>query len=80
MKLNELDFDKLSDNDLIQLCLKYKILDKSEISNTTRKELLIIIKNYIQKKITSLWTKKFSNKKRSNKRRMSTSGKIEEIQ
>ena len=30
MKLNELDFDKLSDNDLIQLCLKYKILDKSE--------------------------------------------------
>ena len=51
MKLNELDFDKLSDNDLIQLCLKYKILDKSEISNTTRKELLIIIKNYIQKKL-----------------------------
>ena len=79
MKLNELDFDKLSDNDLIQLCLKYKILDKSEISNTTRKELLIIIKNYIQKKLQVYGQKNSQTKSVQIKRRMSTSGKIEGI-
>lgn len=79
MKLNELDFDKLSDNDLIQLCLKYKILDKSEISKTTRKELLIIIKKYIQKKLQLYGQKNSQTKSVQIKRRMSTSGKIEGI-
>ena len=79
MKLNELDFDKLSDNDLIQLCLKYKIIDKSQISKTTRKELLIIIKNYIQKKLQVYGQKKSQTKNVQIKRRMSTSGKIEGI-
>ena len=51
MKLNEIDFDKLSDNELVQLCLKYKIIDKENIQKTTRKELLIIIREFIKKKL-----------------------------
>ena len=27
MKLNDIDFDKLSDNELKGICLKYKIID-----------------------------------------------------
>lgn len=79
MKLNELDFDKLSDGDLINLCLKYKILTKSEISNTTRKELLLIIKKFIQKKLQVYGEKNKQTKNVQIQRRMSTSGKIEGI-
>jgi hypothetical protein len=79
MKLNELDFDKLSDSDLIKLCLKYKILDRSQISNTTRRELLSIIKQYIQKKLQVYGEKNKQTKNVQIQRRMSTSGKIEGI-
>ena len=79
MKLNELDFDKLSDRDLINLCLKYKILDKKEISKTTRKELLLIIKNFLQKKLQVYGEKNKQTKNVQIQRRMSTSGKIEGI-
>ena len=44
MKLNELNFDLLSDKELITICLKYKIIKKEEIPKTTRKELLAIVK------------------------------------
>ena len=45
MKLNEINFDLLSDKELIQLCLKYKIIEQENIPKTTRKELLLIIKS-----------------------------------
>ena len=51
MKLNEINFDLLSDQELIVLCLKYKIIEKEDISKTTRKELLNIIKGFLQKKL-----------------------------
>ena len=51
MKLNELNFDLLSDKELIMICLKYKIIEKENISRTTRKELLEIIKQYLTKKL-----------------------------
>jgi hypothetical protein len=78
MKLNELDFDKLSDNDLVQLCLKYKIIEKELIQKITRKELLILMKEFIKKKLQVYGEKRDTNTKQVNiKRRMSTSGKLE---
>tara|TARA_Y100001935_G_scaffold212135_1_gene182604 strand:+ start:13917 stop:15416 length:1500 start_codon:yes stop_codon:yes gene_type:complete len=78
MKLNEIDFDKLSDQELIQLCLKYKILDKTEIPKTTRKEILSIIKTFLKKKLQVYGEKKSGNTKKVQlQRRMSTSGKLE---
>ena len=32
MKLNNIDFDKLTDNELKQLCLKYKLIDPQKIN------------------------------------------------
>ena len=46
-KLNEINFDLLSDKELIMICLKYKIIQKEDISKTTRKELLNIIKSFL---------------------------------
>lgn len=78
MKLNELDFDKLSDNDLVQLCLKYKIIEKELIQKITRKELLILMKEFLKKKLQVYGEKRDTNTKQVNiKRRMSTSGKLE---
>ena len=78
MKLNEIDFDKLSDQELIQLCLKYKILDKTKIPKTTRKEILSIIKVFLKKKLQVYGEKKNENTKKVHlQRRMSTSGKLE---
>ena len=78
MKLNEIDFDKLSDQELIQLCLKYKILDKTEIPKTTRKGILLIIKAFLKKKLQVYGEKKSENTKKVQlQRRMSTSGKLE---
>ena len=40
MKLNEIDFNLLSDKELINLSLKYKILTVEEIKKTTRKQMI----------------------------------------
>ena len=82
MKLNELNFDLLSDKELIMICLKYKIIEKENISRTTRKELLEIIKQYLTKKLKVYGEKKNQGggedvKSVQIKRRMSTSGKLE---
>ena len=40
MKLNDIDFDRLTDKELVALCLKYKMIEQSEIPQLTRKILL----------------------------------------
>ena len=47
MKLNDIDFDKLSDNELKGLCIKYKIIDPQKINLYKRNQLLEIIKKLI---------------------------------
>ena len=79
MKLNEIDFDKLSNNELIHLCLKYKIIEKKEIPNKTRGDILELIKTYLQKKLKAYGEKKTQTKNVQIQRRLSTSGKIEGI-
>ena len=51
MKLNEIDFDSMSNKELIQLSLKYKIIQKEDLYNISRKQLLRLIKQYIYKKL-----------------------------
>ena len=46
MKLNNIDFDKLSDSELKGLCLKYKLVDPQKIHQYQRKHLLLIIKKW----------------------------------
>jgi len=77
MKLNEIDFDKLSDNELVNICLKYKIIEKEKLPETTRKQLLFIIKEFLKKKLLVYGQKKDTTKQVQVKRRMSTTGKIE---
>ena len=77
MKLNEIDFDKLSDNELVQLCLKYKIIDKENLQRTTRKELLLVIREFLKKKLQVYGENPPNTKQVQVKRRMSTSGKLE---
>ena len=79
MKLNELNFDLLSDKELITICLKYKIIKKEEIPKTTRKELLAIVKLFLKKKLNVYGQKKEENVKYVQiQRRMSTSGKMQQ--
>ena len=40
MKLNNIDFDKLSDNELKGLCLKYKLVDNNCLCKTHNDVLL----------------------------------------
>ena len=66
MRLNDINFDLLTDRELVILCLKYKIIQKEQIPNLTRKELLNIIKNYIQRKLQVYGQRKRSLSTSSN--------------
>ena len=81
MKLNELNFDLLSDKELIMICLKYKMIERENISKTTRRELLDMIKSFLTKKLKVYGEKKNKEgeevKSVQIKRRMSTTGKLE---
>ena len=43
MKLNDIDFNKMSDKELVILSLKYKLIQKTDIPSLTREKLLIMI-------------------------------------
>ena len=45
MIFNGIDFDKLTNNEIINLCLKYKLIDKTKQYN--RQDLLILLKSFI---------------------------------
>ena len=45
MKLNGVDFDKFSNQELVQLCLKYNLVDKTK--KYTRPDLLNLIKTFL---------------------------------
>ena len=58
MKLNEIDFNLMSDDELKKICLKYKILTINEVNTKSRKELLKLIKDYIERKLKNYGQKK----------------------
>ena len=43
MKLNEIDFNQLSDKELVMICLKYQLITKEQLPKMTRNILLQII-------------------------------------
>ena len=51
MKLNEINFDLMSDRELVMISLKYKMIEREQIPRTSRKDLLILIKAFIQRKL-----------------------------
>ena len=58
MKLNNIDFDKLTDNELKQLCLKYSLIDPQKINLYQRNHLDKIIRIFCFNKIKELWSEK----------------------
>ena len=57
MKLNDIDFDKLSDREIIGICLKYKLIEFDDIQKYKRSELLKIIKIWLHKKLKNYGNK-----------------------
>ena len=78
MKLNEIDFNLLSDRELIGICLKYKLIEREKISGSNRNDLLLLIKNFLEIKLKNYGQKKDNNVKSvSVDRRMSISGNLQ---
>ena len=80
MKLNEIDFDILSDKELIAVCLKYKLIKYEDISSYKRGDILKIIKKWVHQKLKVYGNKKTSVKSVAVNRRMSISGNLQKNQ
>jgi hypothetical protein len=72
MKLNEIDFNKLTDKELVMLCLKYKLITNDQVSHVSRKMLLNLIGVFLKKKLQVYGQK--------NSRRLSISGNMQKHQ
>tara|TARA_Y100000817_G_scaffold296211_1_gene271573 strand:- start:229 stop:1740 length:1512 start_codon:yes stop_codon:yes gene_type:complete len=77
MKLNEIDFDILSDKELVGICLKYKLIKYEEISRYKRTDILAIIKKWLHNKMINYGQNKKNVKAVSVNRRMSVPGNIQ---
>jgi len=80
LKLNDIDFNLLSDKELITICIKYQLIKKENISQYTRNDILKIIKNWLSKKLKNYGQKSKDIKSVSVNRRMSVSGNIQKNQ
>ena len=60
MKLNNIDFDKLTDNELKQLCLKYKLIDPQKINLYQRNHLDKIIRSFVLSKLKNYGQRRHS--------------------
>ena len=77
MKLNDIDFNKFSDKELITICLKYKLIESHQLTQTTRKGLLSLIRGYLERKLKTYGQKDKDIKSVSVNRRMSISGNLQ---
>ena len=78
MKLNEINFNLLSDKELITICIKYDLIKKENISQYTRDDILKIIKIWLSKKLKNYGQKKSPNVKSvAVNRRMSISDNMQ---
>ena len=60
MKLNDIDINSLSDTDLKRICIKYQIIQTSEIHSITRDRLLRETKTYLKYKMETYKQRKRS--------------------
>ena len=58
MRLNDINFNLLSDQELVTLCLKYKLIQQDDVSNVNRKQLLNIIKQFLKQKLQTYGQRK----------------------
>jgi len=78
MKLNDIDFNKLSDKEIISICLKYKLIEFDDIKKYTRKDLLKILHIWLHKKLKNYGQKQETTGIKSVAvRRMSVSGNLQ---
>tara|TARA_Y100001935_G_C17311108_1_gene516344 strand:- start:6072 stop:7580 length:1509 start_codon:yes stop_codon:yes gene_type:complete len=78
MKLNDIDFNKLSDKELISICLKYKLIEFDDIKKYKRSDLLKRIQIWLHNKLKNYGQKKEDGSVKSVAvRRMSVSGNMQ---
>tara|TARA_Y100000817_G_scaffold260969_1_gene215265 strand:- start:744 stop:2252 length:1509 start_codon:yes stop_codon:yes gene_type:complete len=78
MKLNDIDFNKLSDKELISICLKYKLIEFDDIKKYKRSDLLKRIQIWLHNKLKNYGQKKEDGSVKSVAvRRMSISGNMQ---
>ena len=78
MKLNDIDFNKLSDKEIISICLKYKLIKFDDIKKYSREYLLKSIHIQLHNKLKIYGQKKDNEVVKSvSVRRMSVSGNMQ---
>jgi hypothetical protein len=77
MRLNDIDFNNFSDKELLTICLKYKLIESHQLTQTTRKDLLVLIRSFIERKLKTYGQKDKNIKSVSVNRRMSISGNLQ---
>ena len=78
MKLNDIDFNKLTDKEIISICLKYKLIEFDDIQKYKRSDLLKILHIWLHKKLKNYGQKKETPGVKSVAvRRMSISGNMQ---
>jgi len=78
MKLNDIDFNKLSDKELISICLKYKLIEYGDIHKYKRSDLLKRLQVWLHNKLKTYGKKKENSPVKSvSVRRMSVSGNMQ---
>jgi hypothetical protein len=77
MKLNDMDFNKLSDKEIISICLKYKLIEFDDIQKYKRTELLKILQVWLHNKLKNYGKKDKAPVKSVAVRRMSVSGNMQ---
>ena len=77
MKLNDMDFNKLSDKEIISICLKYKLIEFSDIKKYKRDDLLKILQVWLHNKLKNYGKKDKAPVKSVAVRRMSVSGNMQ---
>ena len=78
MKLNDIDFNKLSDKEIISICLKYKLIEFDDIKKYSRDDLLKRLHIWLHNKLKIYGQKKDNEVVKSvSVRRMSVSGNMQ---
>ena len=72
MKLNNIDFNKLSDDELKNLCLKYKLINPQKINLYKRNHLDKIIREFVLFKLKNYGKRRKEIIQFNNENKLST--------
>ena len=60
MKINNIDFNLLSDSEIINICNKYKLLSENNTNQYNRYEYIKLMKEFTRKKLKNYGTRRKS--------------------